>query len=87
MKFTGDLRLERKTRPSSLDGCPMFAQRTLVEKDGAQPLPTLCCCRSLGLRHLERTFAEHCCGPFGTRQTAGSKSLQLLLNVIVDSPY
>jgi hypothetical protein len=32
---------EQRTKPPSLDGCPMFAQRTWAEKDGAQPFERL----------------------------------------------
>jgi hypothetical protein len=35
---------EQGTKPSSLDGCPMFAQAYMGRKDGAQPLPTLLRC-------------------------------------------
>jgi hypothetical protein len=62
--------------------------KTVVARSIPPALTTLCCYRSLGgLRHLGRTFAEHCGGPFGTRQTTESKRLQLLLDVIVDPPY
>jgi hypothetical protein len=30
-------RFEQRTKPSSLDGCPMFAKAYMAEKDGAKP--------------------------------------------------